>query len=289
MQNPELGKTSLRTNSSSKEKKPHLPYVPSFLSWLPMSFPPVSSPAWGTPESLGEHCRALSSRSECAFLDAHVPLWNSGRCTRPGQTKSPLFWFFHLIKLGIPCVLQSRLRENQGSHTSGSQGLFSWSSAENKWKQNGRLSNSACFVLFTCIWKSWTWASWLVHQQCFQWAALVWSALDFKTFYLFHLSVISLTSIKVLAAIQESRLCKLADIFSNACNQDFYGHFIPANWKLLNMKAAWCAPKAFLILVVPICVGYWSQSLLWLFFVEGLCSMTLMKNLTLVVNCRGSF
>lgn len=91
----------------------------------------------------------------------------------------------------------------------------------------------------------------------------MWSALDFKTFYLFHLSVISLTSIKALAAIQESRLCKLADIFSNACNQDLYGHFIPANWKLLNIKAAWCAPKGFLILVVPICVGYWSQSLLW--------------------------
>lgn len=32
---------------------------------------------------------------------------------------------------------------------------------------------------------------------------------------------------------------------------------------MLNIKAAWCAPKAFLILVVPVCVGYWSQSLLW--------------------------
>lgn len=47
MQNPEIEKTSLRTNSPSKEKA-HLPYVPSFLSWFPMSFPPVSSPAWGT-------------------------------------------------------------------------------------------------------------------------------------------------------------------------------------------------------------------------------------------------
>lgn len=64
-----------------------------------------------------------------------------------------------------------------------------------------------------------------------------------------------------MAAIQESRLCKLADIFSNAYNQDLYGHFILANWKLLNIKAVWRAPKAFLILVVPVCVGYRSQSL----------------------------
>jgi len=79
-----------------------------------------------------------------------------------------------------------------------------------------------------------------------------------------------------LAAIQESRFCKLADIFSNARNQDLYGHFILANWKLLNVKAAWCAPKTFLILVVPVCVGYRSQSLsvlvqkgpFWVFFVS---------------------
>lgn len=56
-------------------------------------------------------------------------------------------------------------------------------------------------------------------------------------FYLFHLSVISLTSIKALAAIQESRLCKLAVIFSNACNQDLYGHFISENWELLHIEA----------------------------------------------------
>lgn len=236
MQNPELGKTSLRTSSSSKEKA-HLPYVPSFLSWFPMSFPPVSSPAGGTDlqRVFGRMLQSSEQQQQnwvcfSGCLCSSVRLWYIHK-TRPNPIISFFLSFSTCFKLGVPCVLQTRLRENQESHTSGSQGLFSCSSAENKWKQNGRLSNSSCFVLFTCIWKSWTWASWLVHQQCFQWATLVWSALDFKTFYLFHLSVISLTNIKVLAATQESRLCKLADIFSNACNQDLYGHFIPANWK----------------------------------------------------------
>lgn len=105
--------------------------------------------------------------------------------------------------------LQIRLRESQGSCTSGSQGLFCCISADCKWKQNERLSNSSWFILFWCEFG----ISWSI-LACTQEVFSVWAMLDFKEyFYLFHLSVISLTSIKVLAAIQESRLASL-QIFS---------------------------------------------------------------------------
>lgn len=132
------------------------------------------------------------------------------------------------------------LWESQQSHTCGWQGMVCCVSADSKWKQN---ESSGVFFFPFCAWAELKLASQLVHWKCFSASCIALECFGLHL-YLFHLSVISLSSIKALAAMRESRLCKLAVIFSNACNQDLYGHFIPKNWELLNIKAAQSAPKA---------------------------------------------
>lgn len=102
---------------------------------------------------VGAHCRAHGlwtiaelkhfSGCSCSSSDAGIYMgaW-------PGLTQLPLEFFFMWLIPCTPYILHIRLREIQDSRTSGSQGLFGCVSADGKWKQNGRLSNSSCFVGF---------------------------------------------------------------------------------------------------------------------------------------------